>query len=595
MDCGVIGNCKSAALIDGRGTVVWCCLPDFDSASVFASLLDEEKGGAFGIEVDATYAITQAYVPNTNVLRTVYESAEGGFELYDLMPRHRSEGVYYAPPELLRYLRRTHGAPVLKVYYRPKLGYARYETQSVSHPEYIKSTVQDGVYESLYLYTSLAHEDVLEGRPVKLAGDAFLLLSYHQKVRPVTLERMVLEVERTKVYWMDWVARTTEFTAWNGFIRRSALVLKLLSYQESGAILAALTTSLPEALGEGRNWDYRFCWIRDATMTLNVLTRLGHLNVARNFFNYVLRVVPYKDDEIQVMYGIRGNKKLEEQTLDWLAGYKGSRPVRVGNAAHSQRQHDIYGVLLNAVLTYMEVFRSDEATVERLWTITRSLVRIVMRTWRQPDVSIWEYRANPAHFTFSKVLCWVALDRAARIAGLLGQDRLAEPWVAEREIIRADIFANGWSEQAGAFTQRYGSETLDASMLLLASYGFVEQSDPRFVATVRKVWQELCRDGLMFRYKDDDDFGTPTSSFTICSFWMVKALWQIGEQDEAERMFNKLLGYANPLGLLSEDLDFKTKEQLGNFPQGYSHLALIDCAILLGGVRPAASPVLARL
>lgn len=593
MEYGVIGNCKSAALIDPRGTVVWCCLPDFDSASVFAELLDEARGGSFGIEVDGTYTVTQAYVPNTNVLRTVYESPSGGFELYDLMPRHKENSHYYAPPELLRYLKRTHGSPAFTVRYRPRLGYGRHETVSRSHGAYIKSVVEKGVYESLYLYTDLAHDAVLEGRSIPLADEAFLLLSYHQKVRPVTLERMVLEFERTKVYWLDWVERTTSFRKWNGVIRRSALVLKLLSYQDTGAIMAAITTSIPEALGTGRNWDYRFCWIRDATMTLNMLSQLGHFNVAQHFFDYVLRVVPFKDDEMQVMYGIRGNKTLTEQTLDWLAGYKGSRPVRVGNAAHSQRQHDIYGVLLNAILKYLEIFKSDETTAERLWTITRSLARIVIRTWRQPDVSIWEYRTNPGHFTFSKMLCWVALDRSVRIAELLGQGGQAETWVAERCAIREDILANGWSERVGAFTQRYGSENLDASVLLMASYGFIDAADARFVSTVRKIQNELCCDGLMFRYKNDDDFGTPTSSFTVCSFWMVKALWQIGDHDEAEAMFNRLLGYSNRLGLFSEDLDFKTKELLGNFPQGYSHLALIDCALTLEG-RASGSPSLAE-
>jgi GH15 family glucan-1,4-alpha-glucosidase len=583
MEFGVIGNCRSAALIDRRGTVVWCCLPDFDSASVFAKLLDEEKGGSFGIDVDETYTVTQEYVHNTNVLRTVYESPAGGFELFDLMPRHKESRRYCSPPELLRYLRRTHGAPVFTVRYRPRLGYAHYETVSESHGEYIKSVVQNGAYESLYLYTNLAHGEVLQGRPVTLEDESFLLLSYHQKVRPVTLERVVLEFERTKVYWLDWVERTTIFQKWNETIRRSALVLKLLSYQETGAIMAAVTTSIPEALGTGRNWDYRFCWIRDATMTLNMLTQLGHFNVAQNFFHYILRVVPYKDDEMQVMYGIRGNKKLAEQTLDWLAGYKGSGPVRVGNAAHTQRQHDIHGVLLNAILKYLEVFGRDETTVESLWTVTRSLARIVMRTWRQPDVSIWEYRTNPGHFTFSKMLCWVALDRSVKIAELLGQGDPVARWAAERDVIRADIFENGWSASIGAFTQRYGSESLDASVLLMASYGFVEPTDTRFVSTVRKIREVLCRDGLMFRYMDDDDFGTPTSSFTVCSFWMVKALWQIGEKAEAEQMFNQLLGYSNHLGLLSEDLDIKTKEMLGNFPQGYSHLALIDCALTLGG------------
>ncbi len=586
MDYGVIGNCKSAALVDRRGTVVWCCLPDFDSASVFASLLDDERGGSFGIDVDGSYRVTQDYVPNTNVLRTVFESPAGGFELYDLMPRHKEGGGYYAPPELLRYLRTTHGRPVFRVRYVPRLGYARHETFSESHGVYIKSMVREGAYESLYLYTNLPHREVLEGCELALEGEAYLLLSYHQKVRTVNMERVVLELERTKVYWLDWVERTATFTRWNDAVRRSALVLKLLSYQETGAIMAAITTSIPESLGSGRNWDYRFCWIRDATMTLHMLSQLGHFNVAENFFSYILRVVPYKDDEMQVMYGIRGNKRLTEHTLDWLSGYQGSGPVRIGNAAHSQRQHDIYGVLLNAILKYLEVFACDEATVESLWTITRSLARIVMRTWRHPDVSIWEYRTNPGHFTFSKMLCWVALDRSVRIAELLGMAYKIGKWQAERDAIREDILTHGWSEQAGAFTQRYGSESLDASVLLMASYGFVQPDDERFVATVRKIKSVLCQDGLMFRYKDDDDFGTPTSSFTVCSFWMVKALWQIGEREEAEAMFDRLLGYANRLGLFSEDLDFDTKRQLGNFPQGYSHLALIDCAITLGDKKP---------
>jgi alpha,alpha-trehalase len=594
MDYGVIGNCKSAALIDHQGSIVWCCLPDFDSASVFAKLLDEEKGGLFGFEVDSTYTISQAYIPNTNILRTVFDSPAGGFELLDLMPRHKVEHQYYAPPELLRFLRPLHGKPVFKILYQPRLGYARYETFNESHSAYIKSMVREGPYESLYLYTNLDHTPVLMGSPITLTSEVFLLLSYHQKVCPVTLDRMTFEVERTKVYWLDWVERTTVLARWNEPVRRSALILKLLSYQETGAILAAVTTSLPESFGSKRNWDYRFCWIRDATMTLSILSQLGHFSIAENFFQYVLRVVPYKDDEIQIMYGIRGRKSLEEKELDWLAGYKGNRPVRVGNAAHTQHQHDIYGVLLNAILKYLEVFACDEATAERLWTITRSLARTVMRTWRLTDVSIWEYRTHPDHFTFSKMLCWVALDRSIKIAEFLGTGKQTKAWREEAEVIRADILANSWSETLGAFTQRYGSESLDASVLLMASYGFIDPMDTRFVATVQKIKKELSHDGLMFRYKDDDDFGTPKSSFTVCSFWMVKALWQIGERDEAETMFNKLLGYANRLGLFSEDLDFATKEQLGNIPQGYSHLALIDCALTLGGKPPAPAPFFER-
>jgi GH15 family glucan-1,4-alpha-glucosidase len=358
-------------------------------------------------------------------------------------------------------------------------------------------------------------------------------------------------------------------------------VLKLLAFQESGAILAAVTTSLPETVGEERNWDYRFCWIRDASMILRVLTKIGHFNVARNFFNYIMRVIPFKDDKVQIMYGIRGRKDLTEQTLDWLEGYQGSQPVRIGNAACTQKQNDIYGVLLDAIYRFIQTFKSDVATIERLWTITRTLVRTVSENWQEPDMGIWEFRGNSDHFVFSKVLCWVALDRGIKIAEELKCIDRYQDWIKIRDEIKMDIHANGWNEEAGAFTQSYGSTFVDAANLLIADYGFIEFDDPRYIATVEVTRKELCHNGLMYRYKNVDDFGLPKSSFTVCSFWMVKALWNIGQRTDARLMFNRLLSYRNHLGLMSEDLNFETKELLGNFPQGYSHLALIDCALSL--------------
>ncbi|MFC1746808.1 glycoside hydrolase family 15 protein, partial [Candidatus Neomarinimicrobiota bacterium] len=288
MDFGVIGNCKSAALVDSQGNIIWCCLPDFDSPSVFAQLLDAKKGGAFSVHVDNTYSISQRYLTNTNILATRYESPHGGFEILDFMPRYKQEGQYHTPPEVVRYIRHIYGAPEVRFQYNPRLGYAQHETSHNIETEYLKSSVTKGLYDSVYFYSNLSYENLLSGNRITIDSDSYALLSYHQKILGVDLNRIILEFEKTKVYWLDWIDRTATFTRFHSEIKRSALVLKLLSYQETGAILAAVTTSLPETIGEQRNWDYRFCWIRDASMTLNILTQLGHFNVAERFFDYIL-------------------------------------------------------------------------------------------------------------------------------------------------------------------------------------------------------------------------------------------------------------------------------------------------------------------
>ncbi|MDD2599885.1 MAG: glycoside hydrolase family 15 protein [Kiritimatiellae bacterium] len=582
MDFAIIGNCKSAALIDSSGTINWLCLPEFDSPSLFGSLLDKDKGGCFGIKVDPSFKIEQRYIPNTNIVETTFSGDSGTLQVIDFMPRYKSDDrVYNCPPEVIRIVRLLAGKPRLSIAYQPCLGYAEHPTNTFAKGDFIKSTVSNDSYESIYLYTNADFDDVLQGREFTLTGDLYFDISYHQKLLPLSLERVHLEFQRTKVYWLEWINRSLNLTAYVDEVRRSALVLKLLTFQESGAILAAVTTSLPETIGEERNWDYRFCWIRDASMILRVMAKIGHFNTAHNFFNYIMRVIPFKDDKVQIMYGIRGQKDLTEHTLDWLAGYKDSKPVRVGNAAYTQKQNDIYGVLLDAIYRFTQTFRSDVATIERLWTITRTLVRTVSERWQEPDVGIWEFRGNTAHFVFSKVLCWVALDRGIKIAEELKCIDRYQGWITIRDNIKADVLAKGWNAEVGSFTQAYDNQFVDAANLLIADFGFVEFDDPRYISTVKVTRQRLCRNGLMYRYKNEDDFGLPQSSFTVCSFWMVKALWNIGERSDARKMFHQLLSYRNHLGLMSEDLDFETKEQLGNFPQGYSHLALIDCALSL--------------
>ena len=582
LNFGVIGNGKSAALVSERGVIEWCCLPLFDSPSVFSRILDDEKGGEWGIETVAYSTVKQEYIRKTNILVTTFSCDDGVFELIDFMPRHKSGNHYHTPPDVIRYLKPVSGTPKIRIRYNPKLGYAQYDTQSVVSSGFIKSFTDEGPYESIYLYTNLDKQAVADGTEIVLNKERYMLLSYNQKLGNYTVHKMLLEFERTKVYWMNWVAESPFLGKYHDVIERSALVLKMLAYQKTGAVLAALTTSIPEEVGSVRNWDYRFCWIRDASMTIRIFTELGHYNVGRRYLQFVLDMLPIKDEPIQIMYGINGEKKLEEQTLPWLKGFQGSQPVRIGNAAYTQVQNDIYGLAMDTICQKLEKSpNAMENSREELWTVIRTLVRYVEKNWRDPDAGIWEIRGDKRHFVFSKVMCWLAVERATRIAEMYHCDDYVEEWSALKETIREDVLAHGWNEELQAFTQSYGNTSMDASNLLLEHYGFLEATDPRYISTVERIYDELCRDGLMYRYRNTDDFGEPTSSFTVCTFWMIKSLYRIGQTERATAMFDDLLKHGNHLGLYSEDINFETKELLGNFPQGYSHLALIDTALAI--------------
>ena len=580
LDYGIIGNCRSAALISKTGSLDWCCLPEFDSSSVFAHLLDEKIGGCFEICVDDQYEITQRYKKDTALLITRYSNGSDVFEVRDFMPRYQKrDGSYHTPPEVIRYIRYIKGTPEFSVNYDPRLEYAQGETQTyVKHPFIVSLTYGDK-FDTIFLYTSFNKNAVVEGRPITLEEDGYFLIGYNEKLFKPTVKKMYVEMERTKVYWLNWSNRTPDYRKYNGVIKRSAITLKLLSYEKSGAILAAATTSLPETLGEVRNWDYRFCWIRDASMAVKVVSDLGHKEVAQRYLRFIVDLIPDKDEKLQIMYGINKEKQLTEKILDHLSGYKGSGPVRIGNAAFEQRQNDIYGILMDMIHTQLIRFPNDIENGEELWSLTKGIVWIVEKHWKEPDKGIWEFRTEDRHFTFSKVLCWVAIDRAIKIARIFRKQRKIDKWLPLESEIREEILEKAWNEKAKAFTQSYGSADLDASVLLMEPYGFIEALDPRYVSTVKAIERELSQDGLLFRYKNEDDFGLPTSSFTICTFWFINSLFQIGEVERSAEWFDRVLGYSNHLGLFSEDIDFKTKRLLGNFPQAYSHLALIECAL----------------
>ncbi|QYA26827.1 glycoside hydrolase family 15 protein [Gramella sp. MT6] len=579
LDYGIISNCKSAALISKTGSLDWCCMPNFDSSAMFAKILDEKIGGSFEILIDDEYTIKQEYLWETNILSTVFDNGTDSFQLIDFMPRYpREDGSYYAPPDIIRFFRLIGGKPKFTIKYDPKLDFAKEKTYNEHKGDYIKSFTKEGKYDSAYFYSSFNLQDILDQKEVTLEGNEYCLVGYHEKLVEQTLDRSYLKFQRTKVYWMNWSDKTTRYTHYGNEIMRSALVLKALSYKKSGAVLAAATTSLPETVGEERNWDYRFCWIRDASMVIKVMAGLGHIKSAKDFLQFIIDIIPNKDEKIQIMYGINGEKELTEHILNHLSGYKDSKPVRTGNAAYIQKQNDIYGILMEVIYQQFLMFETSLENSEALWTVVRGIVMIVEENWKKPDKGIWELRTEDRHFVFSKLLCWVAIDRAIKIGEVLRMGINDTHWKALREEIYEDIYKNGWNEDKQAYVQYYGSSDLDASTLLMQPYGFIEADDPRFISTVQATERELCEDGLMYRYKNNDDFGKPTSSFTICTFWLIDSLYKIGEKKKAREMFDQLLSYSNHLGLFSEDIDFKTKRLLGNFPQAYSHLALIETA-----------------
>ena len=372
---------------------------------------------------------------------------------------------------------------------------------------------------------------------------------------------------------------TKRYTLYNDVIERSLLTLKLMSYY-NGAMLAALTTSLPETVGKVRNWDYRFCWLRDASMSIETLFKVGHPGVAQRFMRFIQSTFTADRDSFQIMYGIRGERQLTETILEHLSGYKGSKPVRIGNDAYHQRQNDSFGYLMDLIYQYYRLVPGPLDEIEDMWELVKKIQANVMQEWRKPDKGIWEIRGEERHFVSSKVMCWVALDRGARIARMLGKYDCEKRWQQKAGLIRRDVLERGWKEELQSFSQTYDNTALDASLLLMEPYGFLDADDIRYHKTVKAVKAALMHNGLMYRYNSEDDFGMPSSAFTICTFWLVRALFVTGEKAEARCLFDEVLRYGNHVGLMSEDLDFDTKEQLGNFPQAYSHLSLVNTAIL---------------
>jgi alpha,alpha-trehalase len=586
------------ALIAPSGNVEWLCLPRADSPSVFATLLDRAAGGFRIGPADVAVPAARRYLPGSLMLETTWKTRTGWLIVRDALcvsrwyhqrrsaAWRRAPGDHEAEHVLLRTARCVNGSVELTLNCEPSFDYGREPARWTHLGEGYDEVVTTAPGGDLELRLTTNLRLGLEGRRAcartrLVEGDnVFVALSWSEHEPPRTWEDAAQRMWQTAEYWRQWINQG-EFPdhPWQGYLERSALTLKGLTYAPTGALLAAATTSLPETPGGERNWDYRYTWIRDATFALWGLYTLGLDQEANDFFYFIVDVGAGEED-LQIMYGVGGERDIAEQTLDHLTGYQGARPVRIGNAAHCQRQNDVWGVVLDAVYLYT---KSRDHLAEDLWPVLKRQVEQAIEHWHEPDQGIWEARGPPRHYTSSKVMCWVACDRGARLARLHDEPDYAERWQKAADEIHADILANGLDER-GVFVQHYDTTALDASVLLLPLVRFLPADDERLRRTVLAVADELSVDGLVLRYRvdqTDDGLAGVEGTFTICSFWLVSALVEIGELARARQLCEKLLSYASPLGLYAEQLDPRTGRHLGNFPQAFTHLALINAVMHL--------------
>ena len=596
-DYAFLSDCEAVALVAPSGDVEWMCLPRPDSPSVFGAILDRDAGTFRVGPADVLVPAGRRYLPGTMVLETTWMARAGWLIARDallVVPWHHEQersGTHRRVPTdheadhvLVRTVRCVQGSVELLVDCEPAFAYGREPAEWAFEGDTYHRAVAGAPGSGLQLRLTTDLRLALEGsraraRTTLRAGErAFAAVAWSKHRPPESFDEAFERLERTSQFWREWLARGRfPDHPWREHLQRSALTLKGLIYAPTGAMLAAATTSLPETPGGERNWDYRYAWIRDSTFGLWGLYTLGFESEANDFFYFVADVAEGEAD-LQVMYAIDGERELTEQVLDHLSGYEGARPVRIGNDAYRQVQHDARGALLDSV--YLHV-RSREYLPERVWPTLRRQVERSLSEWREPDHGIWEVRGSPRHFTSSKLFCWVAADRGARLAAMHDEPELAARWRSAANEIHADICAHALDDR-GVFVQHYETTALDAALLLMPLVRFLPPSDSRIRATVLAIADELTVDGLVLRYRveqTDDGLGTEEGTFTICSFWLVSALVEIGELDRARRLCEKLLSLGSPLQLFAEEVEPATGRHLGNFPQAFTHLALINAVM----------------
>ena len=573
-DLGVIGNCQFSALIDRTGEIVWCCLPRFDAEPAFSTLLDASGGGRFRIGPAAGETGSQRYLPNTNILETIFHTATGSFRVIDFAPRFLQFGRAFRPTQLMRIVEPIEGAPRIAVVCEPRLGWSKVRPAATLGSHHVRF---EGFASQLRLTTDIPLS-YLGGQPFTLTGRRHFVLAWGHPVEeplPPLCERFWSETER---YWQHWVKQCDIPPLYQQEVIRSALVLKLHCFEDTGAIIAAMTTSIPESPASGRTWDYRYCWLRDSYYVLNAFGLLGQFEEREQFVQYLLNVAGGAPGlNLAPLYRVDGQQNLDESILENWPGYNGEVPVRVGNAAARHLQNDIYGEL---VLALAPIFLDERMSAGRspaALELIEGLARKAISMAGVPDAGIWEYRTEWKPQTFSSLMCWAAADRMAAIEDRHAPDRAAGFREAAARI-RSEIMAQAWNPRTGSFVGHYGGEDLDASLLQVARLRLLAEDDPKLNQTIDAIARGLSHDGWLRRYTTDDGFGKPAVAFVICTFWWIEALAAAGRRAEARALFNRIHAALSPLGLLSEDFDTAEGRMWGNFPQTYSHVGLIHAA-----------------
>ncbi len=586
LDLAMIGNCTISALIDGRGAIVWCCMPRFDSAPVFDALLQGSGGvprqGAMSVEIDEFERAEQFYDAGTAIVRTrLWDNRGQGIELADFAPRFSSRDRVFRPAQIVRRIRPIAGHPRVRVSVDPRADWGAAQpvvTRGSHHLSYAMPACR------LRLNTDIALTYLLDGAWFSLHGPLSLLLGPDETLAGGVDETAREFEEMTSLYWREWTRRLALPLEWQDAVIRAAITLKLCQYEDTGAIVAAMTTSIPEAPDSGRNWDYRYCWLRDAFFVVRALNSLSEVGTMEGYLNWLYSVVRSADPQsghIQPLYGIGLERQLRERLVPQAAGYRGMGPVREGNQAHEHFQHDVYGsIVLGAAQAFHDhrLFRRGDGAD---FTALEFMGEQAWRLYNQPDAGIWELRTRARIHTSSVLMCWAACDRLSKIAAVLKLPMRTSLWRNRAQVIRETLLKRAWNAERRAFVESLDGRDLDASVLLMLEVGFLSPGDPRFLSTVEALERTLCDGPFMRRYEAPDDFGRPETTFNVCSFWRVDALARIGRLDEAREAFETLLSHRNAMGLLSEDLDPATGELWGNFPQTYSMVGIISGAVRL--------------
>ncbi|HUI85535.1 MAG TPA: glycoside hydrolase family 15 protein [Nitrososphaerales archaeon] len=575
---GIIGNTRTAALVGYDGSIDWCCLPKFDSPSVFAALLDVERGGRWVITPEGKARSSQRYLEDTNILQTRFDVDGSIVVLTDFMPCSHLDRDWSAPPEIHREVACLRGQATLKTVVQPRFDYG----STVPNVEEMSEgvSIRDSKHEMAI--SSTLKMDLLEGSAekrfrLKRGERALFVLSYGEyDPRGIDEYQTRRQLLKTEAFWKTWVSGLNYDGAWRDEVIRSALALRLLVYSPTGAIVAAPTTSLPESVGGERNWDYRFSWIRDSANSLWAFHLLGDRSESERYIHWLVDNNPSLDLDLRLMYSIDGHADVSESELKHLAGYRGSRPVRVGNAASTQLQLDAYGYMLDAL--HFSSKHGSSVSDEMYFRFVKPLARFICKNWKEPSNGIWEIRGHREQFVYTKAWCYAGLDRAVSIARETGHGRDAGPWTVEMRRIKREVLSRGWSRKKRSFVMHYGSEELDSANLMIPLIGFLPPSDRRVQDTIRATRRELGKGPLLYRYIADDGLKGTEGAFLLCSFWLVACLAKMKRTREAQRLLGELVGHSNHLGLYSEEVDPETGEHLGNFPQAFSHMGFIMAA-----------------